>query len=287
MKFTDILDQHGIPYKTEGQHTRPGWINLECCFCHGPLYLGYKIETGHCNCWRCGHVPTILVVKALTKLSATECKHLLGSVDKLVDVHEEVRKRGKLVVPKMTVPLQPAQREYLLERGFVPAKLEKLWHVHAVSADAPRLKHRIFIPIHWNGRTVSWTTRAIRDNVAARYISAGPQEEIMPHKQMLYGEDFVRGTVVVHEGPLDVWTTGPGAVATFGTGHSSAQVQRIAAYPVRYICFDAEPEAQKRARALVDALSVLPGDTYNISLDSKDIAEAGPKEIKQLRKLLE
>jgi len=64
----------------------------------------------------------------------------------------------------------------------------------------------------------------------------------------------------------------------------SEQVERIAKYPVRAVCYDNEPDAQQRARELADRLSVLPGDTYNITLDSKDPGEATRKEIERIRR---
>ena len=108
----------------------------------------------------------------------------------------------------------------------------------------------------------------------------------MNHKELLYGEDYCRGSVIIHEGPTDVWRTGPGAVALLGTGFTDAQVLRLSHYGLRIVCFDSEPAAQRRANKLCSLLDGFPGETINVVLDSKDPGSATPKEIAKLRKLL-
>jgi hypothetical protein len=109
----------------------------------------------------------------------------------------------------------------------------------------------------------------------------------MSRKDLLYGEDYCRDAIVVTEGPTDAWRIGPGAVATFGLAYSRAQVLRISRYPLRVICFDSEPEAQRQARRMRDELTAFPGETVIVRLDSKDAASAKPKEVRQLREFLE
>ena len=112
-------------------------------------------------------------------------------------------------------------------------------------------------------------------------------QEAVNHKTLIYGADFCRHAIVVVEGPLDTWAIGPGAGALCGTGFTRAQVLAISRFPVRAICFDALPDAQKTARELCNLLRVLPGETYNVVLDSKDPGEAlttNPRELRQLRK---
>jgi hypothetical protein len=51
------------------------------------------------------------------------------------------------------------------------------------------------------------------------------------------------------------------------------------------VCFDGEPEAQARARTLARTLSLYPGVTWNVKLESgEDPATADQEEIKELRK---
>lgn len=183
-------------------------------------------------------------------------------------------------MPK-TVPLLPIHKEYLEKRGFNSAELKRLWRLKSIGL-ASKLAWRIFIPIHFNNETVSWTTRKIGDN-GARYISAKSTEEIVSAKTLLYGEDYIQQSLIVCEGPTDAWRIGPGAVATMGISYTKEQVSRISKYPQRVICFDSELEAQKRARKLCNDLESFPGKTLNVVLDSKDPGSASYEEIQELR----
>jgi hypothetical protein len=109
----------------------------------------------------------------------------------------------------------------------------------------------------------------------------------VPRNRLLYGWDYVRQGVIVVEGPTDVWRVGPGAVGTLGLSVSATQIALLSKVPTRVICFDTEPQAQRRASALADALSVMPGTTYKVELDSADPGKATRKEIRRLRKLAE
>ena len=286
MKFKDILSEYNIPTGPAGHyHCRAGWINIDCPFCSPDSqgwYMGYSIEGNYVTCWRCGGHPLINTVMMITRLNYNEVKKLL---DNLETGHFEKQKPlGKLIIPTGIKELHSTHKYYLHSRGFNWRKIERLWKIQGITISS-RLSWRIWIPIHYHGEIVSWTTRSISHNPKiARYISAAENEEAIPHKELLYGEDFARHAVIVNEGPLNAWKIGPGAVATFGVGYSQKQIERISKYPIRAICFDSELEAQKRARKLVNDLSVFPGDTYNVILDAKDAAEESRENIKRLRK---
>jgi hypothetical protein len=193
------------------------------------------------------------------------------------------RPRGKLVIPKGVGPMLPAHRNYLKGRGLDPDAVARLWGVQGIGM-APRLAWRLWIPIHRHGKTVSWTTRALYDS-KLRYLNAKPDEEALPAKSLLYGADLARHAVAVQEGPLDAWAVGPGAVATLGVGHTKEQVLEMAKFPVRVIVFDAEPEAQRRARRLAADLSCFPGVTHNVTWESgKDASRCDPAEVAEFRR---
>jgi len=218
----------------------------------------------------------------ITELSFTKCKSLLKDI-KPSKVKKE-KPKGKLIIPKGVGNLQIPHARYLVERGFLPKDIINLWKIQGIGI-AGKLSWRIFIPIIYHGKMVSWTTRSISNRgKVTRYISAELKEESIPHKSLLYGEDYVQQSIIITEGPFDVWKIGPGAVATLGVGYSNEQAFRMTSYPKRAICFDNEKEAQKRAKKLCEDLSVFPGETFNIQLNAKDAASADAKEIQQIRK---
>lgn len=289
MKFEDLMDKLSIEYRTEGhEHCRPGWIQIDCPFCTKGMShwrMGYNIAFGHMNCWLCGKYSLFQVVQEYTELSGREVSALIRglSVQRVQDKEKVV---GKYTVPFDLCSLQNEHKKYLIERKFKPSELCKLWNIEGIESANWKYQNRIFIPIHRNGKSVSWTARSIEKEARLRYVSARKEEETYFHKSLLYGEDYARGGIIIHEGPTDVWRTGPGAVCTFGTDYTVAQLEKMAKYPIRVVCFDSLPDAQRKAKQLVAALNVFEGKTYNVLLDAKDPGEASPKETRQLRRLI-
>ena len=288
MTIQDALRELGIDHREHGQHSnvRDGWIAIECPRCSSATgyLLGISLEDrGRAHCWQCGKVPLVEALSELSGRSFAEVRRLLGDPDGERPRREE-KPQGRLKLPSGLGPLLPAHRKYLRERGFADTgALERLWGLQGIGVHH-RLPWRIWIPVTLEGKTVSWTTRAIGD-AKARYVSASPEEEAVHHKDLLFGEDFARHGIVVCEGPFDAMRVGPGAVAVLGISITRSQVERMSRYPLRCICFDAEPSARKRAGELADLLEPFPGETVVVTLETgKDAAEASEREIRRLRR---
>lgn len=196
-------------------------------------------------------------------------------------------------MPKGVIPLKKAHKQFLRERDFNPDRIAKLWGVGGIGYNGSYktneqcfpLRWRLFIPIELQGIMSSWTTRSISHSTENnRYISAPPDHERISHKELLYGEDFAGQTIIIVEGPTDAWRIGPGAIATFGTRPTPAQIIRMGRYVKRYVLFD--HGAERYSQALVQALSVFPGETHSIEIDADDPGSLKPKELRQVRKLL-
>ena len=285
MNFIDLFNEHHIPNRTEGhEHCRSGWVQIDCPICSpdsNRFRLGINLKYTYASCWHCGYFPLTKLLVTLLHIRYDDAKKMLQGVRP--ERVEKIIHDGHYTEPDGVVGLLGPHKKYLKDRGFNYPELERLWHIRGIGI-VPRLSWRIFIPILHHGQAVSWTTRKLSDDPERKYLSAELHEESIPHKHLLYGEDYCRHAVVVVEGPIDVWGGGPGFAATFGLSYSNEQVLHIASYPIRAICFDNEPEAQDVARELVGHLSAMPGETYNIVLDSKDPGEAKQKEIMRIRK---
>lgn len=287
INIQELLSENRIDYRTEGhEHCRSGWIQIDCPFCSpdsNRFRMGIHIKHIYANCWHCGYKSLpYLLRKLLPRLSAKEILNLSKQI-KPERLEEKSDHFGTYQEPRGVKPLLAAHRRYLQERGFDVSQVEQLWAVQGIGV-ATQLQWRLFIPILYHSQIVSWTTRSIGDTQRGKYISASPEEESILHKHLLYGEDYCRHSIVICEGPLDVWAIGPGAVATFGMDCIAPQIERIVKYPIRAICFDNEPDAQSIARKLANNLSAFPGETHNIVLDSKDPGEAKQREIRRIRK---
>lgn len=283
--FPDILNELGIPHLSEGhEHCRPGWIQLDCPFCSKDWKhwrLGYNLQWHYMSCWSCGkHSVASSLVEATGK-SYGLVKELLERVDRVFSTDKPVE-CGKLRLPAGLGPLLPAHKRYLKERGFNPDHLEREWGLQGIGV-AARLQWRVFIPIIHSGKTVSWTTRTIGTE-GKRYINASPSEESMRAKDVLYGIDKCHHAILVTEGCFDAMRIGPGAVATMGLSYTKSQLNTIARFPVRGIVFDNEEGAQERAKKLCQDLSLFPGTTTRVEIDSPDPGSASKKEVQLLRK---
>lgn len=281
MTLQEILQQCGVAYAESGNHhTRSGWLQIQGCpFCSSQNYhLGYNLAQSYWNCWRCGYHSPQSTLRALG-VPAALAKEL--EVDYSVKTQEAVR--TGLKEPSYRGDLDNPHWNYLIrERGFDPKKIQKLWQVEGIGI-APRLAWRLYIPILFQGKRVSWTTRSIASDAKQRYISASASEEAINHRHLLYGLDYVRDSVIVLEGPLDVWNVGPGAVGLFGIDYSAAQVRQLAEIPNRTICFDSEPAAINQATKLAEELSCFPGHTQLVVLEAEDPGSASKKEVAELR----
>lgn len=283
MDFADVLTDQRIPHHASGSKTRRGWINFRCPYCLKDPYMGYNRNGRYVHCWNCGGHPLWDTIHKLTNLPIGQCWDIINQLPTTF-LLPELQTKGKLEIPYGVGPLSEFHREYLHDRRLNAARIVRNWGIEGIGQAGGALRWRLYIPIDWYGKTVSWTTRHIRDKLP-KYWSATDAQSEVPIDNLLYGIDAVRNSVIVVEGPIDVWAIGYGAVATLGTKTSSAQLAQLSAIPLRVICFDAEPDAQARARKLANDLSVFEGVTHVIQLDTgKDASRAHPSEIESLKR---
>jgi len=280
----DLLREWGVPYvEAGGRHTREGWIGTDCPQC-GPnsnkFHLGFNLAGRYFFCWRCGWLPAR---KVLTLWRVPEEGiRLFGETRPVRQVKQPVA--GRLREPAGRGPLLSVHRSYLERRGFDPEELERIWGLEALGPWALRLSWRIYIPIFHRGQRVSWTTRAVGGKVQPRYISAAPAEEAVPHKSLVYGLDFCRDSIVVVEGPTDVWRIGPGAGPLMGAAYTPSQVKLIAQIPRRFILLDRD--AYRVARRLAGELGAFPGRTVLLESRAEDPGTLGERELARLREFV-
>ncbi len=277
----EMFREWGVNSTTTGKHSREGWVNTDCPQCgtgSNKFHLGFNLAGRYFNCWRCGYIP---VRKVLTLWKVPEeAIRSFGAVRPLHLPKQIVA--GRLKEPVGRAPLLPVHRRYLKRRGFDPAELERVWGLEGLGL-LPVLPWRLYIPILFRGQRVSWTTRAV-GKAQPRYISAAQEEEAVPHKSLIYGLDFCRDSMIIVEGPADVWRIGPGAGALLGSAYTPAQVQLIAQIPRRFIFLDRD--AAHVARRLAGELGCLPGRTVLLESGADDPGTMGDRELARLRRLV-
>lgn len=284
MTIAEFLTDRGIEHRLPGshKHVTSRFIGIDCPRCSpgsSKFKLGLSIRGA--TCWSCGRMRLGDALAEVTGLSVGECLRAVGGSE---DAEAVEKVQGKLKLPFGLRPLLPVHRAYLENRGLDPDQLEREWGFRGIGPHA-KLAWRVFIPITLKGKTVSWTTRSIIDR-GLRYLTATVEDSDVNPKDVLFGSDKAKHAIVICEGPLDAVKIGPGGAATLGVGSvSRPQLLEMARFPSRAICFDMEPDAQRRANELADALAPFPGETTLVELETgKDAGECSKKELKQIRR---
>jgi hypothetical protein len=271
MNIIDVYRQYGIRYVEHGsgdRHSTRDNVNCRCPFCSGSPgnHLGYHLTKGVFYCWRCGYHPRVETLAALCHVTDRVARDLAyqlwqgkGSARRADTASKHIRIE-KYRRPSDVWRLRPSHRRYLVTRGFDPDEIAANWFVASTGPVATLARidysHRLFIPILWDDREVSFQTRDVTDKSERKYMACPPAYEAVHHKSILYGRpDCWSRTGIAVEGVTDAWRLGTSAFATFGTGYKEEQVSLIRKLFDRVvIVFDGEREAQKQAQRLRGSL---------------------------------
>lgn len=298
MTIIDIYKRYGVPFRVVG--SRGGWIDTHCCFCSGSadFHLGYSIEQKFYKCWRCGFHQTIDTLEVLCHIPRDVAIELYKSLDRndgsnrpLIANSREANARvtiSRYHRPSDVGPLRPSHRSYLERRGFDPDEIEREWGVLSTGPmsylDEISYRHRLLIPVRWDGVEVSFQARDVTDRADRKYMACPPEREAKSHKHLLYGQQECWGeTGIIVEGVTDVWRLGSKACAVFGIQYRAEQVREIARHFRRaMIVFDSEWQAKRQAEKLADQLRVrLPEGATVVDLSRMGIDAADPGSMSQ------
>lgn len=271
-----LLRDYNIDYSTEGEKVSAGWVGIHCPFCEGShkYHLGYNLRGEYGDgwkCWRCGWHEEVEVIEALTGLSA-ERQHKALKPYRTVRPLTRKEKNKSPAATTLEVPGEALSQQhvaYLKKRGFDPLHLERLYGLHG-TGHTGYYKFRVVAPIYTqDGRIIaSYQARDITDRAKAKYLPCRKEQELIPHKHLLYARHLVReGVAIVVEGITDVWRLGPGAVATFGVEWTPQQVHALRGLRRCYILYDPEPQAQAQALKLARSTALLGVKTKVLTID--------------------
>lgn len=284
MDILEIYRRHGVHYQTEGdRHTTRGWVNCRCPFCTGSpgLHLGFNLQHKFFRCWRCGWHSTVDTLIELCRVSSEQARQLYyelgasgGPFVPRVDKTSRLINLSRYKRPTDVGPLRPSHKRYLAGRGFDPEKIEAEWHVCSTGPlaylDNIDYRYRLFIPIVWNDREVSFQCRDVTGKSDIKYRACPLDREAMHHKNILYGRPDCWGSRVgiAVEGVTDVWRLGAQAFAVLGIEYKIEQVVLIKKFFDRIaIVFDGDRQAQRQARELSSRLDAMGVDTFIYKLD--------------------
>ena len=285
MNITKLYEDHNIPHATEGEkNNQSGWINITCPFCDDQSnHLGYNISSDYYHCWRCGSHPVQKTIARLLHMSEKEAKVVIKQYGgKTYTKEPEVTIRTKShKFPSGVGMMKSNHRKYLKKRGFDPDELERDWTLFGTGPvsllDGVDYKHRIMVPIYWNGQQVSFQARDISDRHNLKYMACPKDRELVHHKHILYGrQEMWRDVGICVEGVTDVWRFGNQAFCTFGIEYTQRQIREMAkAFKRIFVVFDDEPQAVRQANKLVNELKFrgLAAERIEIFGDPGDMSQ--------------
>jgi len=164
---------------------------------------------------------------------------------------------GRRVMLDEIWPNHPV-RLYLQDRGYTTETLSRdfgVCYCMEAADDYRMAQGRIIIPIFMKGELKGWQARLVGDqphkSIPKYYSMPG-----MKKTKLLYNFDQAckYPHVVLCEGPTDVWTLGPEAVALFGKTVSDYQLGLVVAHwKTVYVCLDGE--AIKEGQDVFDKLT--------------------------------
>lgn len=293
MKIIELYQDYAVPFVEEGhKHCRPGWVQVACPFCTGnPGYhLGYNLDEDYFHCWRCGGKFPDQVVSKLLNVSQHDAKSVIRNYGG-VAFQRKKEKQVKVNLhpfkyPSNVSPLLSGHRKYLERRHFDPDKLASEWQVESTGPismlDKVDYGKRIIFPIMWDGKVVSFQTRATSDKIEPKYMACPQAREIIEHQTILYGNPtgWQRRRGVCVEGVTDVWRLGKESFGVFGIDFTPQQVRAMTRrFDIIAVAFDPDPQAILQANKLVAELRFrgveafrvdIPTDPGDMSQDDAD-----------------
>ena len=277
MNIQKLYNSYGIKYAAESdRHYREGWVNIPCPFCTGNAgnHLGYDLQNNYFKCWRCGYHSTYKVLMKLLDAPYHEIKKIFyqykgkgGDYQKQIKIKTDFRTPSNLKCILDNIYCF----NYLHKRGFDPIDLQTKYDIKCTgptsSLDNINFKFRIFIPIFYDNKMVSWQTRDCTDKSSLKYISCPSKREYIQHKTILY-QTPLSDLIVLCEGVFDVWkveNAGYPSTCTFGIGYKTEQLlELIKHYEKIIIFFDYERQAQQQANEIKNRLMFTGKKVINI-----------------------
>ena len=280
MKIMKLLDDYNIPYTTAGnsRNVQRGWIGLTCPFCDDHSdHLGYNVDEDiGFNCWRCGTHGIYDTLSKLLNIPKKQVRSLINSYGgrQGFSGNNKVIKIGTKThnLPPITTKLLSNHKKYLRSRRFDPDYIEKEWGVMGTGPyaelDGIDFKHRIIIPIYWNGKRVSFQSRDVTKKAEQAYITCSKEREIIHHKDIIYGPKTINSDIgIIVEGVTDVWRLKYNTYATLGIKFTLKQVRIISKmFKKVFIIFDSESQAIRQAEKLETELNFRGVETQIIKM---------------------
>lgn len=294
------LRNRRIPYWAEGKNVTAGWVELQCLWCNDRSHhLGVNLDTRFMSCWRCGPKgPFSNYIMTKENYNYRQARNVLNEFQQTVyrSLRQDIQIRNtdwdRNILPKeATGDFPESYLNYLRGRRYDPVKLITQYHLKAIGnwcTTSDNLCYRILIPVLYEGRVVNYTARDVTGRAETPYVNCKNDQAIIPIRDCIYNRDSVRDTVLIVEGPIDVWRMGSGSISVFGMEVSKEQIGAIVDTGAKraFVMFDGEEQAIKKAHKVAMALSGLIPFVEVLELEKGDPDSLEEKDVQEIRKLV-
>jgi|GEM_PF-611763 len=292
------LQSEGVMVSHTGKNlsSNRAWLGMPCPFCidgDPSEHLGINLETKAVKCWRCGKHSILSLIRTISRTrSRTETENkltqfqnsaLVFSNTKSAEIRGVPKRQPDVLIDFASQNLDSLHIDYLLSRNFDPLEIQRDYRIRGTGPDS-YYPYRIIIPFFNGRRLITFTSRDVTGKQNPPYKQCPEDRSIVSPKKWLYNANFNTDTVLVVEGPLDVWRIGGNTVATCGIEYTPEQIILLSKFNRVFILFDAEEQAQNKARELATELGAVVNSVTRLELSSGDPAELTEAEGLSIRK---
>ncbi|MDY6957852.1 MAG: hypothetical protein SVK08_01710 [Halobacteriota archaeon] len=266
-----------------------GWIGIKCLWCSDRSnHLGINLNSKAISCWKCPTKGTVLkLVMKLENLSIESAVVVLKEFSSVALLAEKFQRNLSTIHaselkfdPGFTSDIAPYCRRFLESRNFDPDYLFKKYGLMSAPITG-KYKYCVIVPYYSFKTPITFIARHTAKKV---YLNCPDELCTENAKQLLYGQEKCRDTVIVVEGVTDQWRIGDGSVALAGSGFTPRQVELLADFDRVFILFDPEDNAQQLAEKLQYLLVNHCHEVVILDLGvDHDPAELAPDDVKVLR----
>ena len=276
-----FLDHYNIEYRTSGKNIGSNWMSICCPFCQEErFHCGIHLDSKTFSCWVCGETGTFLKLAAtLLNTSWKETGKQIKPFQSHFVEHAPLELAKEVIFPTRMTKLTRNGRKYLSNRGFNPKELIEKYNLMEtgmlsklkIDNKSWDFKNRIIVPIIMGNIVASYTARDWTEASSTRYKNAPTEAGTAPLTKCLYNIDNAKGSsVILVEGPTDVWRIGDNCIAMMGVKFSTEQIKRLVERRFKKIVILFDAEAEKTARKLAVTLHPFINDISVFTLQEGD-----------------